>query len=129
MYMSWCVQPLRQSWCAVVACAFVRGGGPTSLMAASLVIIAALSVMLVGVVQFFTDAEEILGLYRPDADLSRELFITTFVRKIDGGHQKNGKIFHRFKKNLFQTSVLKLGKIGITNLENFYHLTEISKNV
>ena len=35
----------------------------------------------------------------------------------------------RFKKNLFQTSVLTLGKMGISNLENFYHLTEISKNV
>lgn len=52
---------------------------------ASLVMLAGLIVFGIGVLQLATGTEEILGLYRPDADLSRELFITTFVNPNHAG--------------------------------------------
>ncbi len=67
-------------WVSVMATlGFVPRERRPTVVVASLVVLSALGVLSVGVVQLLTGAEEILGVYRPEADLSSELFITTFV--------------------------------------------------
>jgi hypothetical protein len=87
-WISWALDPGRTSaavldllgWISLMATVgFLPRERRAPVVVSSLVVMAGLGVFSVGAAQFITGTEEILGLYRPDADLSRELFITTFV--------------------------------------------------
>ena len=92
-WISWALDPGRTSaavldllgWISLVATVgFLGRDRSAPVVISSLVVLAGLGVFAVGAVQFLTGTEEILGLYRPDADMSGEVFMTTFVNPNHG---------------------------------------------
>ena len=73
-------------WTALIATlGYLRRDLSVSRVMSCLVMMAGLGVLSAGVLHLITDSDQILGFYRPDADLSQELFMTTFVNPNHAG--------------------------------------------